>query len=165
MSSQHRRMSALIFSGVVAGIGGAIVVAAPIATATPVECRAPGASTAGNVTDTSECSATSTNGSAAAAFGVDGSATSAAGPQALALAIAMSGGTAMSQAQNLSGPAAIAIGPGATVDLTGVRPGLTLGIATNGATVTVDGVGTPTCTGGPAFAGDFQTLQGCVSLR
>ncbi|MDN2502399.1 protein kinase, partial [Nocardia nova] len=54
---------------------------------------------------------------------------------------------------------------GATADLSGVRPGLAIGIAGPGATVTVSGVGTPVCSGGPGFAGDFQTFQGCLSMR
>jgi hypothetical protein len=46
-----------------------------------------------------------------------------------------------------------------------VRPGLSIGIAGPGATVSVTGVSTPTCSGGFGFAGDFQTFQGCFSPR
>ncbi|MFF5033384.1 DUF6764 family protein [Nocardia salmonicida] len=151
------------------GFGAAIAIAgviamAPTAGAAPVDCRVPGAGMIENSSDTSECAASSVGGSAAAAFGVDGSAAASAGPQALALAIGVGGGAATSQAQGLSGPAALALGPGSTVDASGVRPGLALGIAGAGASVTIDGKTTPTCVGGPALAGDFQTLQGCVSL-
>ncbi|MFC9439913.1 protein kinase, partial [Nocardia sp. NPDC057030] len=43
-------------------------------------------------------------------------------------------------------------------------PGLAIGIAGPGASVVVDGVTGPTCSGGVGFAGDFQTFQGCLSL-
>lgn len=162
MNSHHYGRLAGI--GVGAAIAAGVIAMAPSAAAAPVECRVPGAGTIQNSSDTSECAASSVDGSAAAAFGVDGSAAASAGPQGLALAIALGGGTATSQAQDLSGPAAIAVGPGATVDASGVRPGLALGIAGAGATVTIDGKTTPICAGGPALAGDFQTLTGCVSL-
>lgn len=102
---------------------------------------------------------------AAAAYGLDGNAAADAAPTSLSLAIAANGGEASSASQYLSGPAAIAVGPGASAVVTGVRPGLSIGIAGPGATVNVTGTSTPTCTGGPGFAGDFQTLQGCVSMR
>ncbi|MEE4022294.1 DUF6764 family protein [Gordonia sp. PKS22-38] len=85
------------------------------------------------------------------------------GPTGLTLAITDNGGTAAATGDNYSGPAAIAVGPDASVTMTGVRPGLAIGIAGPGATVVVDGRNGPTCSGGLAFAGDFQTLQGCVS--
>ncbi|PBC40009.1 protein kinase [Rhodococcus sp. ACS1] len=158
-----RHLSILI--GACAIAGGAVLLA-PTANAAPVaECRAPGAASAAMAMNTSQCSADSVGGSAAAAYGIDGTATATAGPQALALAIANGGGTATSTARGLSGPAAIALGPGATVNAQGVRPGLSIGIAGAGAQVTIDGTAGPTCTRGPAFAGDFQTLRGCLSTQ
>ena len=65
-------------------------------------------------------------------------------------------------ADNFAGPAAIALGPGATVTMDGIRPGLAIGIAGPGGEVVVDGKNGPTCKG-PAFAGDFQTFKGCLS--
>lgn len=85
------------------------------------------------------------------------------GPTGLTLAIVDNGGVASATGDNYSGPAAIALGPGAEVTMTGVKPGLAIGIAGPGATVVVDGKNGPTCSGGPAFAGDFQTFRGCVS--
>ncbi|MGC5255022.1 hypothetical protein ACPXCG_01610 [Gordonia sp. DT218] len=85
------------------------------------------------------------------------------GPTGLTLAITDGGGKAAVTGDNYAGPAAIAIGKGATVTMTGVRPGLAIGIAGPGATVVVDGKNGPTCTGGAAFAGDFQTWKGCRS--
>ncbi|APE35832.1 protein kinase [Nocardia mangyaensis] len=160
-SHQYGRVAG---AGVGAALVAGVIAMAPSAAATPVECRVPGAGTIQNSSDTSECAASSVGGSAAAAFGIDGSAAASAGSQGLALAIAIGGGTATSQAQDLSGPAAIAVGPGSTVEASGVRPGLAIGIAGAGATVTLDGRTGPTCVGGPALAGDFQTLNGCVSL-
>ncbi len=84
------------------------------------------------------------------------------GPTGLALAITDNGGKASSTADNFAGPAAIALGPGATVTMTGDRAGLAIGIAGPGGQVVVDGKNGPTCKG-PAFAGDFQTLKGCMS--
>ncbi|WP_440712515.1 hypothetical protein [Gordonia sp. FQ] len=85
-----------------------------------------------------------------------------AGPDAIGLAISDGGGIAWSQGDGLSGPAAIAIGPGASVQATGIRPGLSIGIAGPGAHVVIDGRKGPVCSGkGFAFAGDFQTLRGC----
>ncbi|GAC56365.1 hypothetical protein GOHSU_05_00040 [Gordonia hirsuta DSM 44140 = NBRC 16056] len=85
-----------------------------------------------------------------------------AGDTGLALSIAEGGGTAWAQADNYSGPAAIAIGPNSSVKATGNNPGLAIGIAGPGASIVIDGKKGPTCSGeGFAFAGDFQTLQGC----
>lgn len=85
-----------------------------------------------------------------------------AGRDAISLAIADNGGKATAEGNNLSGPAAIAIGPGATVEAIGVRPGLAIAIAGPGAHVVLDGKNGPVCSGnGMAFAGDFQTLKGC----
>ena len=83
------------------------------------------------------------------------------GPTGLSLAVVDNGGTASSKADNYAGPAAIAMGPKASVTMTGIKPGLAIGIAGPGATVVVDGKNGPTCTGGTSFAGDFQTLKGC----
>lgn len=83
------------------------------------------------------------------------------GPTGLSLAVTDNGGTASSKADDYAGPAAIAVGPKASVTMTGIKPGLAIGIAGPGATVTVDGKNAPTCTGGTSFAGDFQTLKGC----
>lgn len=84
-----------------------------------------------------------------------------AGPTGLSLSIAADSGAAWSSADGYSGPAAIAIGDGASVKATGIKPGLAIGIAGPGAQVVIDGKNGPVCTGGPSFAGDFQTLKGC----
>src|SRR5690606_27106686 len=140
--------------------------AGPTANAAPTaSCPAPGAASVQAGTGDASCSATSTSGGAAAAYGIDGTAAADAAATSLSLAIGQNGGTATSSSEFLSGPAAIALGPGAQATTVGVRPGLSIGIAGPGAVVTVTGVSTPTCTGGPGFAGDFQTLQGCVSLH
>ncbi|NUS93792.1 MAG: protein kinase [Nocardia sp.] len=138
--------------------GGPAAHAAP-----PASCQAPGAVSVQNGEAGATCSANSAAGGAAAAYGLDGRATADAAPTSLSLAVAQNGGTAASASQFLSGPAAIAVGPDAQTTVIGARPGLSIGIAGPGATVTVTGTSTPTCTGGPGFAGDFQTLQGCVS--
>ena len=89
--------------------------------------------------------------------------TAASGPTGLSLAITLDGGMAAVAGNNFSGPAAVAIGNGAQVNMDGVRPGLSIGIAGPGGQVTVDGVNRVTCTDGPGFAGDFQTLTGCFN--
>ncbi|GAC68537.1 hypothetical protein [Gordonia soli] len=123
-----------------AGAGAIAFAAAPAASAAPQVC--PGLP--GQSSSASTCSAKS-------------------GPTGLTLAITDNGGKATSTGDNFAGPAAIAMGPGATVTMSGIKPGLAIGIAGPGATVTVDGKNRPVCTGGPAFAGDFQTWQGCRS--
>lgn len=85
------------------------------------------------------------------------------GPTGLTLAITLDGGKAYVTGDNFAGPAAIAIGTGAEVNMEGVSPGLAIGIAGPGGQVTVDGVNRVTCTDGPGFAGDFQTLTGCFN--
>lgn len=83
-------------------------------------------------------------------------------PNGLSLAISDGGGIAQAAATGFAGPAAIAIGPNASVQMNGIKPGLAIGIAGPNASVVVDGKGAPVCTGpGFAFAGDFQTLKGC----
>ncbi len=163
---KHRRITgpalALVLGGAAAGVLGA----APANAMPNTVCPAPGASSA--VMDSgagASCSATSVGGAAAAAFGLGGEADADAGPTSLSLAIAQNGGSATSRSTFLSGPAAIALGPGATVTTTGVRPGLAIGIAGAGADVELTGTTGPTCRGGLAFAGDFQTLQGCLSTQ
>ncbi|ETA08632.1 MULTISPECIES: DUF6764 family protein [Gordonia] len=132
--------TALGFVVAAAGATAVSLAAAPSAGAAPSVCPAlPGQSSS-----TTSCSAES-------------------GPNGLALAITDNGGKASSTANNFAGPAAIALGPGATVTMTGERGGLAIGIAGPGAEVVVDGKNGPTCKGGPAFAGDFQTFKGCMS--
>lgn len=130
---------ALGFAIATAGAGAIAFAAAPHAAAAPMVCPA----LPGQTASSESCSASASN-------------------TGLSLAITADGGHASSIATNYAGPAAIAIGPNASVTMTGVRPGLAIGIAGPGASVTVDGVHGPTCSGtGMAFAGDFQTLQGC----
>ncbi|MAU80663.1 hypothetical protein VX037_21535 [Gordonia sp. Z-3] len=131
--------AALLATTAAAGAIG-LTLSAPSAQAAPQVCPA----LPGQTATMADCSASS-------------------GPTGLTLAIVDNGGTATVTGDNYSGPAAIAVGPGAEVSMTGVRPGLAIGIAGPGATVVVDGKNGPTCAGGPAFAGDFQTLQGCMS--
>ncbi|MFW0796248.1 DUF6764 family protein [Gordonia sp. CPCC 205515] len=123
-----------------AGAAGISLAAAPAAQAAPQVCPA----LPGQMSKMSDCQAMS-------------------GPMGLALAISNDGGKASSTADNNAAPAAIAWGPGSSVTMTGIRPGLAIGIAGPGATVIVDGKNGPTCKGGMAFAGDFQTMQGCRS--
>lgn len=131
--------TALGFVVAAAGAAAVSLAAAPSAGAAPAVCPAlPGQSSS-----QASCSAES-------------------GPSGLALAITDNGGVATSTADNFAGPAAIALGPGATVTMDGVRPGLAIGIAGPGGEVVVDGKNGPTCKG-PAFAGDFQTFKGCLS--
>ncbi|MFH5229559.1 DUF6764 family protein [Antrihabitans spumae] len=163
-STQGSIDRAIIVGGGLATAAAALAIPTTAAAA-PTGCQSAGAGLVTNSSNVSGCSATAVPGSAAAAYGTDGVATSAAGSSGLALAIATAGGTASALAQNLSGPAAIAMGPGAEVTALGVRPGLSLGIAGPGAKVTIDGVTGPTCTGGPGVAADFQTLQSCLSLQ
>ncbi|WP_280403217.1 DUF6764 family protein [Nocardia brasiliensis] len=158
-----RRLTASLLGLGLSAVGAAWIAAPHAAAAPAADCRAPGASRVVGAADGSQCAATSVDGSAAAAFGFDGAAYAEAGPASLALA--QNGGTATARSQSLAGPAAIAIGPGATVDAAGVRPGLSIAIAGPGATVELTGQTGPTCRGGLAFAGDFQTLQGCLSTR
>ncbi|MGW0037507.1 hypothetical protein GYA93_19505 [Gordonia desulfuricans] len=118
---------------------GAIVVGAGHAAAAPQVC--PGLP--GQTTQQSHCSAQSS-------------------PNGLSLAVADGGGVARSAATGFAGPAAIAIGPGASVQMNGIKPGLAIGIAGPNASVVIDGKNAPVCTGpGFAFGGDFQTLKGC----
>ncbi len=127
----------------VAGSAALAFVAAPTASATPPQVSiCPGLPGQGTTID--QCMVSS-------------------GPTGLTLAISVDGGKATAIGDNFSGPAAIAIGNGATVNMTGVNPGLTIGIAGPGGTVTVDGKTAPTCTGGLGFAGDFQTGKGCIN--
>ncbi|WP_439032221.1 hypothetical protein [Gordonia terrae] len=131
--------TALGFVVAAAGATAVSLAAAPSASAAPTICPAlPGQSASAD-----SCSAES-------------------GPTGLSLAITDNGGTATSSADNYAGPAAIALGPGATVNMNGIRPGLAIGIAGPGGEVVVDGKNGPTCKG-PAFAGDFQTFRGCIS--
>lgn len=131
--------TALGFVVAAAGATAVSLAAAPSAGAAPALCPAlPGQSSS-----QASCSAES-------------------GPSGLALAITDNGGVATSTADNFAGPAAIALGPGATVTMDGIRPGLAIGIAGPGGEVVVDGKNGPTCKG-PAFAGDFQTFKGCLS--
>ena len=131
--------TALVFAVAAAGATAVSLAASPSASAAPSLCPAlPGQSSS-----TTSCSAES-------------------GPTGLALAITDNGGKATSTADNYAGPAAIALGPGATVTMTGDRAGLAIGIAGAGGEVVVDGKNGPTCKG-PAFAGDFQTFKGCMS--
>ena len=137
----HRSTRAVLgFAVAAAGAVGVSMAAAPAAQAAPQVCPAlPGQSSS-----MSTCDASS-------------------GPMGLSLAITNDRGSATATADNYAGPAAIAVGKGASVTMTGGRPGLAIGIAGPGATVVVDGKNGPTCTGGPAFAGDFQTWKGCTS--
>ncbi|WP_433574612.1 DUF6764 family protein [Nocardia brasiliensis] len=160
-----RRLTASLLGLGLSTVGAAWIAAPHAAAAPAVDCRAPGASRVTGALDGAQCTATSVDGSAAAAFGFDGAAYADAGPASLALALAQNGGTATARSQSLAGPAAIAIGPGATVNAAGVRPGLSIAVAGPGATVELTGQTGPTCGGGLAFAGDFQTLQGCLSTR
>lgn len=81
---------------------------------------------------------------------------------AIALAVAAQGGQVHASAENFSGPAGIAVGEGAQVHAHGVKPGLAIGIAGPNTTVTIPGNAPVTCEGTAAFAGDFQSLTGCV---
>lgn len=123
-----------------AGAAGISLAAAPAAQAAPQVCPA----LPGQTSTMSDCQALS-------------------GPTGLALAISNDGGKASSIADNYAGPAAIAWGAGSSVTMTGIKPGLAIGIAGPGATIVVDGKNGPTCKGGMAFAGDFQTFRGCRS--
>lgn len=129
------------FFAAAAGAGALLLGGGGEAAAAPQVC--PGLP--GQTTEMTDCSASS-------------------GPEGLSLAIADDGGVATATADDFAGPAAISIGPNSSVTMTGIKPGLAIGIAGPDASVTVDGEGTPVCTGpGFAFAGDFQTLQGCIS--
>lgn len=105
----------------------------------PASCQALGAVSVQNSEGGTSCSANS----AAAANGLDGRATAGAAPTSPSLATAQNRGTAASASQFLSGPAAIAAGPDAQTTVIGARPGLSIGIAGPGATVTVTGTSTP----------------------
>ena len=131
-----------VVAAAAAGAGAAALTfaAAPTATAAPEICPSlPGQTSAG-----ANCYSTS-------------------GPTGLTLAITADGGVAVSTGNNFSGPAAIALGPGAVVEMQGVNPGLAIGIAGPGATVVVDGQNRVQCTDGISFAGDFQTWSGCFN--
>ncbi|AZA10905.1 hypothetical protein [Corynebacterium gerontici] len=82
---------------------------------------------------------------------------------AIALGVSALGGKATAHASNLSGPAAIAVGEGAHVEAHGVNPGLAIGIAGPDTMVKIDGTTPVVCEGQAGFAGDFQTLTGCVA--
>ncbi|AZA09784.1 hypothetical protein [Corynebacterium pseudopelargi] len=82
---------------------------------------------------------------------------------AIALSVAALGGKANAHASNLSGPAAIAVGEGAHVEAHGVNPGLAIGIAGPNTMVHIDGTTPVVCEGQAGFAGDFQTLTGCIA--
>ncbi|RAV31919.1 hypothetical protein [Corynebacterium heidelbergense] len=86
----------------------------------------------------------------------------AAARDAIALAVSAQGGKVDVNAGSFSGPAGIAIGDGAVVNAQGVKPGLAIGIAGPGTTVNISGTAPVKCEGNAAFAGDFQTLTGCV---
>lgn len=132
--------------GVLAAVAGSAALAfaaAPAASAAPPQVSiCPGLP--GQATSTDQCIVSS-------------------GPTGLTLAITVDGGEASVQGDNFSGPAAIAIGDGATVNMTGVNPGLSIGIAGPNGEVTVNGKTAPTCEGGLGFAGDFQTGKGCFN--
>ena len=131
-----------VVAAAAAGAGAAALTfaAAPTATAAPEICPSlPGQTSAG-----ANCYSSS-------------------GPTGLTLAITADGGVALSTGNNFSGPAAIALGPGAVVEMQGVNPGLSIGIAGPGATVVVDGQNRVQCTDGISFAGDFQTWSGCFN--
>ncbi len=81
---------------------------------------------------------------------------------AIALGVSASGGHAVANAQNYSGPAAIAIGPDAHAEAWGVKPGLAMALAGPNSTVRVSGSDIAQCEGQWGFAGDFQTPTGCV---
>ena len=140
--------------------GGTAFAAAP-ASAAPDVCQATPGQSAGRA----DCQATSSATGTSAAIGdTTGAASADAGRNGLSLGIGLDGGTATSSATNYSAPAAIAVGPRSTATLTGIKPGLAIGIAGRGATVTLNGKDPATCSGGPSFAGDFQTFSGCIDL-
>ncbi|WP_081622450.1 DUF6764 family protein [Jongsikchunia kroppenstedtii] len=152
--------------GVVIVAGFASTAAAATLFATGTATAAPGYCPAypGQATYQSGCSATADpTGTAAGIADTGGHAAATAGPNGLSLGIGLAGGTATSQARDYSGPAAIALGPGANATAMGVRPGLSIAIAGSNATVTVDGKHPATCTDGAGFAGDFQTFSGCLN--
>ena len=131
-------------AGVLAAAGAAAIAfaAAPGASAAPQVSVCPGLP--GQSTSTENCMVSS-------------------GPTGLTLAITVDGGMATVSGDNFSGPAAIALGDGAVVNMTGQNPGLSIGIAGPGGTVEVNGVDPASCTDGPGFAGDFQTWSGCLN--
>ncbi|PZU01750.1 MAG: hypothetical protein DI630_10965 [Gordonia sp. (in: high G+C Gram-positive bacteria)] len=134
------RKSVVAAAAAGAGAAALTIAAAPTATAAPEICPSlPGQTSAG-----ANCYSSS-------------------GPTGLTLAITADGGVAVSTGNNFSGPAAIALGPGAVVEMQGVNPGLSIGIAGPGATVVVDGQNRVQCTDGISFAGDFQTWSGCFN--
>ncbi|MGJ0118955.1 DUF6764 family protein [Williamsia sp. MIQD14] len=154
-----RRFSALGAFTLLAGAG--IALGAAPAAAAPLACPA----LPGQTATTPDCTATSTGTGTSAAIGdTPGAASANGGRNGLSLGIGLGGGKATSQAQNLNAAAAIASGRGAVADLTGIKPGLSIGIAGPGATVTVNGRTGATCTGGIGFAGDFQTFSGCINF-
>lgn len=127
------------FLAATAGAGALLLGGGGEAAAAPQICSG----LPGQTTTLADCSASSS---------VDG----------LSLAVADGGGEATATARGLAGPAAISLGPDSSVTMTGIKPGLAIGIAGPGASVTVDGRRAPVCSGpGFSFAGDFQTLQGC----
>jgi hypothetical protein len=137
---QLTRKSFIAAAAAGAGAAALTFVAAPAATAAPEICPSlPGQTSVG-----ANCLSSS-------------------GPTGLTLAITADGGIAVSTGDNFSGPAAIALGPGAVVSMEGVNPGLSIGIAGPGATVVVDGQNRVQCTNGISFAGDFQTWSGCFN--
>ena len=131
-------------TGVLAAVAGSAALAfaaAPAASAAPVSICP---SLPGQTSTAADCSADS-------------------GPTGLTLAITLNDGSATVTGDNFSGPAAIAIGEGATVNMDGIRPGLSIGIAGPGAAVTVNGENRVRCEDGLSFAGDFQTFTGCFN--
>ncbi len=158
-TTSARRAAGIAAFGLLAA-GGTALAAAP-ASAAPDLCPA----LPGQQNVQTDCQAKSTPTGTSAAIGdTPGAASAAGGINGLSLGIGLDGGKATSSARNFSAPAAIAVGKGATATLTGIKPGLAIGIAGRGATVTLNGVDPATCKGGLSLAGDFQTFSGCINL-
>ncbi|MBT0567853.1 DUF6764 family protein [Williamsia sp. CHRR-6] len=163
-SNTFRRIGGIAALTLAAG-GGAALAAAPASAAPTAPNPAVCPALATQKVDLVNCSADSSPTGTSAGIGTNGgSGKASAGTNGLALGIGLNGGKATSTAKGYSAPAAIAVGPGATVTLQGIKPGLAIGIAGAGATVTIDGKNAATCSGGPSFAGDFQTFTGCINL-
>jgi len=94
-----------------------------------------------------------------------GAAHAQAAQDAISLAVSVAGGQATAEAAGSSGPAVIANGQNAVATATGLVPGLALGTASADSTVSIPGSTPATCAGAFAFAGDFQTLTGCLAIN
>lgn len=131
------------------------------ASAAPAVCTtAPGGPALEAVVGGSQCDSTADGTSAAAGIGLEGWGSAEAIDTAAALALGLSGGTAVSNAGVGGAPAAIAFGPGAVATNTATGPGLSIAIAAPGSTITLTPTGA-VCNGA-GIAGSFTTLQGCI---